>query len=76
MSEYDRSQVLQEIDFCRGKIPQMFERFADGPRQAKAPYRQLLEASFIMLDAAVTRLLIIEGIDPLPNEPLGGSGDD
>lgn len=66
MSECDRSQIFEDIDFCRGRIPVFFAKYSDGPKSTKQAYKRMLEVLFIMLDAAVTRLLILEGLEPLP----------
>lgn len=65
MSKDDRTQALTEIDFCRTRLPYLWVKYKNCPDQRQA-YANMLDAGFLMLDAAVSRLFAIEGLYSLP----------
>lgn len=76
MSKDDRTQALTEIDFCRTRLRFIWVKYKKGPKQLRPAYSNMLDAGFLLFDAAVTRLLAIEGIEPLPRaEDDEGRGD-
>lgn len=65
MSIDDRTQALLEIDFCRTRLPYIWVKYKNNPKLRQV-CANMLDAGFLMLDAAVTRLLAADGVEALP----------
>ncbi len=66
MSTDERTQILQEIDFCASRLPYLWDKHKNGSKGVRQSYGGIIQGAFIMLDAAVARLMALEGLQRLP----------